>query len=330
VRTTPDEPRDLGFGSVVSRESRQRLLNHDGSFNVVRRRRRLVSALGDYHVLVTLSWPRFLALVTVGFLLVNTLFAAAYVACGPEALAGPAVGSGPGGAWARAFFFSVQTFSTIGYGHVAPVSLAANLLVVAEALCGLFVFALIWGIVFARFARPQARIRFSERAVVAPYRGITGFEFRVANESSSQLVDVRAEVMLGRMEVDAEGRSLRRFYDLPLERDHIAFFPLAWTIVHPIDAASPLAGLSAAELAAADAEFLVIWPAPTRPGPRPCTRARRTNSTRSSGVRASRASSCARRTAGGWASRSIGSRRSSASRTSAEAARRAPSPTRAG
>ena len=258
MRTTPDEPRDLGFGSVVSRESRQRLLNHDGSFNVVRRRRRLVSALGDYHVLVTLSWPRFLALVTVGFLLVNTLFAAAYVACGPEALAGPAVGSGPGGAWARAFFFSVQTFSTIGYGHVAPVSLAANLLVVAEALCGLFVFALIWGIVFARFARPQARIRFSERAVVAPYRGITGFEFRVANESSSQLVDVRAEVMLGRMEVDAEGRSLRRFYDLPLERDHIAFFPLTWTIVHPIDAASPLAGLSAAELAAADAEFLVI------------------------------------------------------------------------
>jgi inward rectifier potassium channel len=257
VRTTPDEPRDLGFGTVVSRESRQRLLNHDGSFNVVRRRRRLVAALGDYHVLVTLTWPSFLALVATVFILVNTIFAAAYVVCGPDALAGPAVGP-VGGGWARAFFFSVQTFSTIGYGHVAPVSLAANLLVVVEALCGLFVFALVSGIVFARFARPQARIRFSERAVVAPYRGITGFEFRVANESSSQLVDLRAEVMLGRMEVDGEGGRARRFYDLPLERDHIAFFPLTWTIVHPIDATSPLAGLSAAELAAADAEFLVI------------------------------------------------------------------------
>jgi len=127
-----------------------------------------------------------------------------------------------------------------------------------EALCGLLVFALTSGLVFARFSRPVARIRFSDRAVVAPYRGITGFEFRIANENISQLVDLRAQVMFGRIQTEDGGRRVRRFDDLPLERDRVAFFPLSWTIVHPIDASSPLAGLDAAALAEADAEFLVI------------------------------------------------------------------------
>ncbi|HTE05380.1 MAG TPA: ion channel [Planctomycetota bacterium] len=252
-----DDQRDLGFGSVVARESRLRLLNRDGSFNVVRRRRGPFASLGDYQALVTLSWPRFLAFITVVFVAINALFATAYVACGPQALAGPPI-AGATGAWARAFFFSVQTFSTIGYGHVVPDSLSANVLVAIEALAGLVVFALAWGIVFARFSRPVAKLRFSDRAVVAPYRGLTAFEFRIANVSSSELVDVRAQVILGRMVVEEDGRRVRRFHELPLERDHIAFFPLTWTIVHPIDAASPLADLSRGDLEAMDAEFLVI------------------------------------------------------------------------
>ncbi len=252
-----DDTRDLGFGNIVARESRQRLLNHDGSFNVVRRRRGLVTSLGDYHLLLTLSWPRFLLLVAAMFVALNLLFAGAYMACGPDALDGPAV-EGTAGHWARAFFFSVQTFSTIGYGHVAPANLSANLLVVFEALCGLLVFALSSGVVFARFSRPIARVRYSDRAVVAPYRGITAFEFRIVNTSRSQLLDLRAQVLLSLMEVDEAGRSVRRFHDLPLERDHVALFPLTWTIVHPIDARSPLAGMDSRRLHAADAEFLVI------------------------------------------------------------------------
>jgi inward rectifier potassium channel len=193
-----------------------------------------------------------MALVVASYLLCNLLFAAAYVACGPGALVGPGE---PG--VLRAFFFSVETFSTIGYGIVGPAGLAANLVVTVEALVGLLWLALATGLLFARFSRPTARILFSRRAVVAPYRGGTAFEFRIANARSSQLIEVEAKVLFARFE-QAGGRAVRRFYPLELERSSVVFFPLAWTIVHPITPASPLYGLTAEDLRASDAEFLVL------------------------------------------------------------------------
>jgi inward rectifier potassium channel len=252
---TQEEARDLGFGTVVARESRQRLLNRDGSFNVARKGLTLGSSLSPYHSLLTATWTRFIGLLVVSYLVLNGAFAAAFVLCGPDALQGPAAGVGTG--FARAFFFSVETFSTIGYGVIGPASLAANLVVTVEALVGLLWLALATGLLFARFSRPTAKVLFSRTAIVAPYRGMTGFEFRIANARSSQLIDVEATVMLARFE-EHGGRQVRRFYPLSLERSSVTFFPLSWTIVHPIDEASPLRGLTRDDLRRTDAEFLVL------------------------------------------------------------------------
>lgn len=252
-----DEIRDLGFGAVVAQESRQRLLNRDGSFNVARRGLRLGTSLSLYHTLLTTTWTRFMALVVVSYLLVNGGFALAYVLCGPGALQPALPGSATGADFGRAFFFSVETFSTIGYGNVAPAGLAANLVVTIEALVGLLWLALATGLLFARFSRPTAKIMFSRTAVIAPYRGIRAFEFRIANMRSSELIEVQATVMFTRFE-EHGGRPVRRFYLLPLERGSVTFFPLSWTIVHPIDETSPLNGLTRDDMRRSNAEFLVL------------------------------------------------------------------------
>ncbi|MFQ5350694.1 MAG: ion channel, partial [Thermoanaerobaculia bacterium] len=244
------EDLDLGFGSVVADESRRRLLNRDGSFNVVRRGLGWRGTLSLYHSLLTLSWPRFLLLVLAGYLATHVVFAILYTLCGTEALTGlPAATLGE--QLQRSFFFSVHTLSTIGYGQIVPATLGANLLMTAESIAGLFGLALVTGLVFARFSRPTADVVFSDNAVVAPYRGLTAFQFRIANRRRNQLVDLTARVHFTRLE-GKKGERKRRFYDLELERRKVTFFPLSWTLVHPIDDDSPLAGLGPEDLAASE------------------------------------------------------------------------------
>lgn len=156
------------------------------------------------------------------------------------------------------FFFSVHTVSTVGYGHIVPVTLAANALMTIEAMVGIFTLALGTGLIFARFSRPVARIVFSRQAIIAPYRDMTAFEFRIANRRKSQIIELEAKVLLSRWQVDATGRKKRRFYQLELERSRVTFFPLAWTIVHPIDKDSPLWDVQEDDLAASGAEVLVL------------------------------------------------------------------------
>ena len=249
---------DLGFGGVVARESRRRLLNRDGSFNVLREGLGPIDRLAPYHSALVMPWTRFLAYLTVAYLAVNVLFAFAYWLCGPGALS-DASHTLDGNALVRAFFFSVETFATIGYGAVAPVGVLANTVVTVESLVGILSVALVTGLVFARFSRPTARVRFSRHALLAPYgaNGGAGFMFRLANERRTELIQLEIRVLFVRF-VQENGRRVRRFDPLTLERERVYIFPLAWTVVHPIGPDSPLAQLDRAALNADEAEFLVL------------------------------------------------------------------------
>ncbi|MFN8390959.1 MAG: ion channel [Bdellovibrionota bacterium] len=247
--------RDLGFGTEILRRSRRRLLNRDGSFNVHRDGVSFLGSRSLYHTCLNVSWDIFFVSIFGAYLLVNLLFALAFFACGPGALANAA--TTPSARFYSCFFFSVQTFATIGYGSMSPATLAANLVVTIEALVGLLGFALATGLFFARFSRPTARILFSRHAVMAPYHGKTSFQFRIANLRSNQLMHLEVRVILSIFE--RSGADLKRkFHELNLERDKVMFFPLNWTIVHPISHDSPLWGKTEAELAEAQAEFLVL------------------------------------------------------------------------
>lgn len=259
IQLKPDAPeegnRDLGFGSVVAAQAKERLLNRDGTFNLERSGRGFFEHVSPYQSLLTMTWRKFFAIITGAYLAANCLFALIYLSCGPAAFSAP-----PGlieNQYLRCFFFSVQTLSTIGYGHVAPLSLSANMIATVEAYLGLFSLSVVTGLVFARVARPTAKILFSSRAVIAPYRGITAFEFRIANARTAELLDVEVKVILSRLEEEDRGL-VRRFHLLNLERKKVSFFPLTWTVVHPIDESSPIRDWSEQRLRDSRAEFLIM------------------------------------------------------------------------
>lgn len=249
-----DRELELGFGSVVSRRADRRLLNRDGTFNVRRKGLGFWESVSVYHALLEMSWPRFLLLSGVAYLALNMLFAVAYAWLGVDSVIG---GAGVT-FWQRLwedFFFSVQTSSTLGYGNLSPNGALANVLVTLEALTGLLTFGLISGLMFARFARPMPKVRFSKVAVVAPYQGGTALQFRLINSRRTQISDLKARVISVRRLKDGRGRE---YDELELERSRVAFFPLSWTVVHPIREGSPLFGVTHEDLMSCDAEFLVL------------------------------------------------------------------------
>ncbi len=206
-----------------------------------------------YHRLLTMSWPRFFALLVAAFLVVNGLFAAGYLAA-----AGGIDGARPGSP-SDAFFFSVQTLATIGYGRMSPRSLAANLLVSVEAFSGMIGLAVTTGLVFARFARPTARVLFSRVAVVRPWEGVPSLMIRMANARGNQIAEARVKVTLLREDRTAEGETTRRFHDLRLVRSESPAFAMTWTVIHPIDASSPLFGETAESLRGRGADLTVSF-----------------------------------------------------------------------
>lgn len=250
---------DLGFGVRVAGDSRKRLLNRDGTFNVRRSGQEAGHRFAPYHALLAMGWASFLALLVASYAVANVAFGLAYLACGPAALNGPSFAAIPTGlaAFLRAFFFSIETFGTIGYGHIAPASLGANVVMTVESLFGLLSVALTAGLVFARFSRPTAAMAYSHYALIAPYQDGFAFMFRCANERSNQLIEARARVIYSRIEL-RNGNRIREFSTLPLEYERVAFLALSWTIVHPITRTSPLYGRTARDLINNEAEFIVL------------------------------------------------------------------------
>ncbi len=206
-----------------------------------------------YHFLLTSRWWQLLLLIAAGYVAVNALFAAAYLALGDV------IEHARPGSFADAFFFSVQTMATVGYGNFWPRTTGANVLATTEMIVGGMGLALMTGLVFSKFARPTARVRFSEVAVVRRWEGVPSLMFRMANTRSSQIVEAHVSVMLLRTERTAEGDEVRRIHDLRLLRAQSALFALTWTAIHPIDTASPLRGADPAALTAADAVVVVSF-----------------------------------------------------------------------
>lgn len=255
-RRTSEDPQDPGFGAKVSAASGRRLLNRDGTFNARRRGLRATQSWSTYHVLLNMSWRGFVLVSLGAYVVLNVVFALAYVACGPGAVMGLG-GARFGPRLLDCFFLSVQTLTTVGYGHVAPVSVAANLVAAAEMFCGVLLYAIAAGLAFARFSRPMARIVFSDRAVIAPYGDGTALMFRFANVRRSEIVEVEVRALFTWLKGGAENPT-RRYYALDLERTHVAFVPLHLTVVHPITPDSPLYGATKEELESGAAELMVL------------------------------------------------------------------------
>lgn len=231
----------------------RRTINPDGTFNVRRHGLRLRDT-NLYLMMIDTTWTRFFTAVLLTFVAVNVLFATLYMVVGIEHLQGiePEMG-----AFVNAFFFSVHTLTTVGYGNVFPRGTATNAITALEATTGLMFFALGTGLLYGRFSRPSAKILFSRRALIAPYQEGTSLQFRITNARKNVLMDVEARVLL--MTVNrADGQLKRSFTDLELERRRVYFFPLTWTVVHPIDSASPFYGKSAEELQRQEAELLIL------------------------------------------------------------------------
>jgi inward rectifier potassium channel len=245
---------DLGFGSkVVNRNIR--LVTNNGQFNVKRSGQSIWAWLNVYNRLITMSWAKFMVLAVSFYLVVNLLFALGYMYLGVENLKGT-ISDQPHNRFWDAFFFSSQTLTTVGYGHIYPYGFSVSFLAAIEALFGLMIFALVTGILYGRFSRPKASVIFSRNAVIAPYFDKNAFMFRIVNERSNQLINVKVSIVFSRIE-EVKGNAMRKYYGLDLERSFVTFFPLNWTIVHPITDESPLKNETVESLRANDGEFLV-------------------------------------------------------------------------
>lgn len=216
-----------------------------------------------YHWILSLSWPRFVALVLGFYIFVNLLFATLYM------LGGPCIAEMTQGSFGSAFFFSVETLATVGYGHMYPATDYGHVVVIIEIISGMFWMAVMTGVIFVRFSRPTAGILFSDKIVIAPFDGKRTLMLRVANGRHQSVVEAEFSIMMHRDEEVAEGGVFRRFYDLKLTFDHLIVFPASITLRHVIDESSPLHGATLENLKENDTRFMasVVCIDPVVPAP---------------------------------------------------------------
>ncbi len=216
--------------------------------NVERRNVRDGGLSDLYHSLIARSWARLLGLVAGVYIAANLIFAALYRA-GGDCIAGAS-------SYLDVFFFSVQTLSTIGYGTMVPKTTYAHVLVTVQAFAGTLFLALVTGLVFAKFSRPTARVKWSRHVVIIERGGKRLLQFRMANERANQIVEAQLRLAFARNEHTPDGERLRRFFDLKLVRDRNVIFVLSWTATHEIDESSPLHGMTIEQMKAQEAQLV--------------------------------------------------------------------------
>lgn len=241
-----ETPNDFGLSSKV--ENAKRLLNNDGSFNVERKG----NVVHLYHSLIHMSRWAFLLRVVLFYAAMNAIFACMYVAAGIENIG--ISHSNLLQDLLNAFYFSSQTMTTVGYGKMSPSGNLTSIIASIESLVGLLSFALATGLLYGRFSKPKSSITFSDKAIIAPYKDISGMMFRLANKKSSELLELEARVLLSYVDSDMK----RRYFPLELERSTVYFLPMNWTVVHPIVKDSPLYDKTAEDLEKLQAEIIVM------------------------------------------------------------------------
>lgn len=248
------EETELGFGTKNYKES-VRFLNRDGTANVRRHSSGKRIGFDVYHWLISISWTHFILIVFAGYIAVNTIFAVAYLLLGTNKFGG-LESFGDSSNFTNLFFFSAQTLTTVGYGHVYPMHPSTNTVSAIESMLGLMGFALVTGLLYGRFSKPKAFIQYSNEALISPYGDHTGFMFRIANRKQNELIEIECQLAFA---ITNKETNKREFHFLDLERKRINFLPLSWTIVHPItDDKSPLFGLTRQDFINGDAEFIIL------------------------------------------------------------------------
>src|SRR6202045_3009977 len=221
-----------------------------GQFEFVKLNAKSFDLRDTYHLILNLSWPGFAGLIFGIYLLINVVFAVLYM-LSPHAIAEMAPGS-----FFDAFFFSVETLATVGYGHMYPETFYGHLIAMLEIMVGMFGLAVITGLIFVRFSRPTARMHFSKVAVIAPFDGTPNLMIRVANLRHQAMVEPEFRMILLRSVVTAEGDDVRRFNPLKLEFDRLITFPAVLTVRHRIDEESPIFGMTPEDFQRLDVRFI--------------------------------------------------------------------------
>ena len=246
---------DSGFGPAVENNP-ERLVNKDGSLNVRRTGLSFFDHLSVFHELIQMSWWRFNLVVIISYILINLFFGLIFYFVGVEGI-NVEHGIEEHLKFMDAFYFSAQTFSTVGYGRMNPVNPTANIVAVIEMLIGMMYLALAAGLLYGRFSKPVSKIIYSDKALIAPYQGGKGLMFRMSNAKNNLLIEVQVQVLLTMIVKEGE-RNVRKFYQLDLERSRINMLALSWTVVHPIDDKSPLKNIVEDDIANMDIELMVL------------------------------------------------------------------------
>ncbi len=245
---------DPGLGTLYNSEIK-RMINPDGSYNI--RRRGALRGIKDlYKYLIELSWWMFLLHTLFYYLVINSIFSVLYLMVGIDGISGtnPDIPD-----FFDAFFFSVQTFTSVGYGTMSPMSFATNVVGTIESYAGLMSIALITGLLYGRFSRPRAKIAFSDNILITPYKDGEAMMFKMVNKRDSTLLSTEVKVILFMDKGGGDANQFNKeFHRLELELEQIHFFPLSWTIVHAITDDSPFKGMTVTDLKNRNAEVLVL------------------------------------------------------------------------
>ncbi|HEY4150177.1 MAG TPA: ion channel [Chitinophagaceae bacterium] len=248
---------DTGFGSNASSYGSGRFINRDGTFNMRKEGISFLNRFSIYHTMLNLPRWKFIVVILSFYFIINLLFASVYLLLGMHQLQGW-IAATPWAKFREAYFFSTETFTTVGYGRVNPIGGEANFVASIESMSGFLSFAIATGLIYGRFAKPKSYLLFSELALVSPYQDKTGLMFRFASYKDNHiLTNLEIKVTLALLE-ENDGKQSYQFYDLSLERSRVDSLPMNWTVVHAIDEESPLAGMKEEDVVKADVELYIL------------------------------------------------------------------------